>query len=168
MHYQLSTYFANPDWIVVEKNRFMNVPSLQPDFYLRRCVESTEYKILRRRGLVATEKLISDQTLGFWTSLFEAHHYGLIGGCVIHCFLNRPSTINRSSISTKLSRIRDFRNRVYHNEPICFSGSAVNLSGAIQVKADIYDLVGWIDPTLTLYFTTFDEIEKRLDAIRAV
>lgn len=162
MHYQLSSHFTNPNWIIAEKNGFMNAPSLQPDTYLRKCVLSTENKIRRGRGLVTTGKLISEQTFGFWTSLFDAHHYRLIGGCVIHCLTKKPSAINRSSISLKLSRIKEFRNRVYHNEPICFSGNVINLSGAIQVKADIYDLVGWMDPKLTIYFQSFDNVDDKI------
>jgi hypothetical protein len=162
MHYQLSSHFTNPDWIIAEKNGFMNDPSLQPDTYLRRCVLSTENKIRRGRGLVTTGKLISEQTFGFWASLFDVHHYRLIGGCMIQCFPRKPAPINRSSISLKLSRIKEFRNRIYHNEPICFSGNAINLSDANQVKTDIYDLIGWIDPKLTTYFQSFDNIGDKI------
>jgi hypothetical protein len=38
----------------------------------------------------------------------------------MHIFNQLPPNTNRSNISRKLKDIRNFRNRIYHNEPIIF------------------------------------------------
>ena len=90
-------------------------------------MEKAERTIRRKGGTISSGKVISEQSFGFWTSLFETHHYRLIGGVIIHCFPNKPNNVNRSVIAQKLNRIREFRNRVYHNEPICLTAPILTL-----------------------------------------
>lgn len=81
----------------------------------------------------------------------KPHHYRLIGGIVIHGFPNKPAHINRSFLNQKLNRVREFRNRIYHNEPICFNGTNIDFSEAISIKHEIYELLSWMDTDLTMY-----------------
>ena len=130
----LINHFSDPDWIRTQKNIFMNDPSLKPSsFFLKTEVSKTETKLAKKGITITPGKIISEQTLGFWTSLFETHHYKLLNGSIIHCFPLKPSSINRSSISIKLNRIRDFRNRVFHNEQICFKGTSIDFND-IQMR----------------------------------
>jgi len=99
---------------------------------------------------------------GFWTSLFEPHHYRLINGVIIQCFANKPRNVNRTTIATSLNKIRDFRNRVYHNEPICFNGIQISFQEAINIKKELYDLFSWIDADLPSYVGGFDSIDDKI------
>lgn len=162
-NHQVSSHFANPDWIITEKNGFMNSPSLNASrFFLKNCIIKAERKIRMRGGTITAGKIIAEQSFGFWTSLFEVHHYRLIGGIVIHSFLNKPTNVNRNIISQKLNRIREFRNRIYHNEPICFNGSNVDFTYAQSIKLEIYELLEWIDSDLTEYVQYFDNIDAKI------
>lgn len=163
-HYQLASYFANPNWIISEKNGFMNDSSLRSSkFYLQNSVNQAEKKIRRNRRPITEGKIIAEQSLGFWTSLFETHHYRLIGGSVIHAFPEKPSHINRSIISQKLNRIRTFRNRIYHNEPLCFKGNAIDFSEARSIKTEIFELLEWMDSDLVPYTQYFNNIDSKID-----
>lgn len=136
LNYRLVEYFADPDWIINEKNGFMSDDSLRKSrYYLKRQVLGAENIIKNRSGIVTSGKVIAEQSFGFWTSLFEPHHYKLIGGVVIQPFSLKPAHINRNIIFHKLTRIRKLRNRIYHNEPICFNGTTINISRAVRVKS---------------------------------
>jgi len=167
---RLSIHFKNTDWITTEKTGFMNDHTLgknigtrkESGFYLKKQVEKAEKKLGKKSGATTTGKVIAEQTLGFWTTLFEPRHYKLIGGSLIHCFPHRPTGVNRNPISGKLQNIRGFRNRVYHNEPICFNGSNIDFSTAENVKNDIYELLAWIDVNAKLYVEDFDVIDGKI------
>lgn len=163
VNYQVAAHFANPNWIISEKNGFMNNSSLAPSrFYLRSSINNAERSIRRKGGTLSSGKVIAEQSFGFWTSLFEAHHYRLIGGVVIHCFPHKPSSVNRSVISQKLNRIREFRNRVYHNEPICFEGFNIDFGLAESIRNEVFELLSWIDPDLSKYTEYFDGINSKI------
>lgn len=166
VNYQVSSFFTNPNWIITEKNGFMNHPSLSPSrFFLKNSVLKTERSVKRRCSTITPGKIIAEQSFGFWTSLFETHHYRLIGGVVIHCFPSKPAHINRNILNQKLNRIREFRNRIYHNEPICFNGNAIDFTNAINIKNKIYELLEWIDIDLTEYVDYFNGIDSKINTI---
>ena len=109
----LTAYFGDSDWIINQKTGFMASPTLRgTKFYLKTEVERTERK-LRQRGLaVSSGKIIAEQTFGFWTDLFEPHHFRLIGASSMNAFSNLPTASNRIAVSVKLRKIRKFRNRI--------------------------------------------------------
>jgi hypothetical protein len=166
INYQISSYFTNPSWIITEKQGFMSDPSLSPSrFKMRSSVQYAE-RIIRQRGAtLTTGKVIAEQTFGFWTSLFDTHHYRLIGGCVIHCFPNKPPQVNRNIINQNLHRVREFRNRIYHNEPICFNNNNhIDFMEAINIKDSIYNLLDWMDSDLVDYVKYFDNVDSKIDS----
>jgi len=134
-------------------------------FYMKKCVQNAESTILRKGSGITAGKVIAEQSFGFWTSLFDPHHYRLIGGSIIHCFINKPSNINRSSIAVKLNGIREFRNRVYHNEPICFQGNSIDFTGVQAIIQDIYEILDWMDADLKGYVVYFDNINNEISAV---
>ena len=171
IHDRLSIHFSDVDWITTKKTGFMNDHTLgkkrsgrrrESGFYLKNQVEKAERKLREKRSTITTGKVIAEQSLGFWTTLFEPRHYKLIGGSVIHCFPHKPSTVGRNTISVKLQNIRGFRNRVYHNEPICFNGNNIDFSVAENVKEDIHELLTWIDVSAKLYVEDFDVIDGEI------
>ncbi|MEA5258980.1 hypothetical protein VB264_14385 [Arcicella aquatica] len=159
----ISTHFGDSDWIINQKNGFMSDKSLMAsNFYLKKSIEKAQKTITNKKVTVTSGKIIAEQSFGFWTSLFETHHFKLIGGCVIQIFNNKPKHINRNIITKKLTKIREFRNRIYHNEPICFNGTNIDFTEANQVKNEIYNLLKWIDTDLATYVQNFDSIDDEI------
>lgn len=166
LNVKVSAYFSDPKWIINQKNGFMNDNSLQGSkYFLKNSILISEKTIRRKGGSVSSGKVIAEQSLSFWTSLFDVHHYRLIGGVPIQCFEHKPKSENRSSISKKLNRIRTFRNRIYHNEPICFSDDKIDFQQALQTQRNIYLLLEWIDPELVNYVQSYDSINSRIKTI---
>lgn len=75
----------------------------------------------------------------------------------------KPRHVNRSLLSKKLNRIREFRNRIYHNEPVCFAGPAIDFSSVRIIWLEIYELLSWMDADLSDYVVAFDEIIAQTD-----
>lgn len=162
---RLTNYFADPDWIINQKALFMSSPTLASSrFQMRASVQKAENVIRFKGSIVTSGKVIAEQTFGFWTSLFETHHFRLVGGAPLQCFSLKPAAINRSSIATKLNDIRLLRNRIYHNEPICFLNNNIDFTLVQNVVQTIYDLMSWIDPELVNYVKYFDNINSKITA----
>ncbi len=166
LNIKLAGHFTDSDWIINQKNGFMRDVSLRSSHYFfKTCVQKTENKLSRRSIPITSGKIISDQTFGFWIAFFLAHHYSLVGGQPIHIFSNKPTSENRASIYNKLDKIKDFRNRVNHCEPICFVGHNIDCAYALEVRNTIYNLIEWIDPSLIPFFKTIDSIQSKTTQI---
>lgn len=165
----LATHFADPDWIINQKNGFMHHPSLASSHYfLRSSVQKTENNLRRRAIPITAGKIISDQMFGFWLAFFVPHHYALISGRSIYVFHHKPTTENRASIHQKLDDIKNFRNRMNHCEPLCFNGNTIDCTQALAVRAILYDLIQWIDPGLGAYFQSIDTISTKTSQIMRI
>lgn len=163
---QLIKHFSDKDWIINQKTGFMSNKSLKSSkYFLRESVNSAEKKLkkgISSSSVITSGKIISELSFGFWSGLFYRHHYKLLSGDIIHCFPNKPKYVNRKYIEKELNKIRSFRNRIYHNEPICFNGSAINFNQAQSIKKNIYDFLEWIDPDLVDFIRKFDNIDMTL------
>ncbi|MBS9525894.1 hypothetical protein KI659_17875 [Litoribacter alkaliphilus] len=143
----------------------MNDSSLTASrFFLKNSVLKAEKTIRRMGGTITPGKIIAEQSFGFWTSLFDTHHYRLIGGSVIHAFPHKPSFVNRSVLNQKLNRVREFRNRVYHNEPICFNGNTIDFTEASRIKIEIYELLEWMDQDLIEFVEYYNGIDNKINS----
>jgi len=156
---KLAAHFSDTAWIITQKQGFMNNASLGPDFWLKKQVLKAESNV---RGTITPGKIVSEQTFGFWTSLFEPRHYRLIRGHVMSCFPNKPASIDRVDIAKKLKDIREFRNRIYHNEAICFNNITIDFTNARRIKMEIYNLLDWMDADLKPYVEKFDFIDAKI------
>lgn len=169
LNLQLGCYFVDNDWIINQKNRFMRDNSLRSSrFFIKNSVLKSENKLRRRGVLITSGKIVSDQTFGFWVSLFLSHHYRLIGGQPIQIFQNKPTTENRASIYDKLDEIRKFRNRVNHCEPICFVGPNIDCTHALKVQTTLLSLIRWIEPDLIPFFNKIDKIQNKVNNIMQI
>ncbi|SKC04027.1 Abi family protein [Dyadobacter psychrophilus] len=165
----LIEHFMDKNWIINEKQGFMSDQSLRKsNFYLHKCVEAVENKSRKARLPVTNAKIVSDQTFGFWSSIFEPAHYRLLQGQPIKVFKYKPSTENRASIYGRLEMIRNFRNRVNHCEPLCFHANYIDCTQALAVRMNLYELIEWIEPELLPFFNEIDNVTESVDQLLAV
>lgn len=169
---QLTSYFADPDWIINQKTGFMIDPILthtnkitgnvETNRFILNSVKGAERK-LRKRGVgITSGKIISEQTFGFWTDLFENHHYKILRGRPIKLFKNLPPGHGRTQVLNELSKVRQFRNRINHNEPICFIGPAIDFSDTLAVYNSILNLLRWINPELISWVKDIDKVNATI------
>lgn len=169
---QLSALFADPDWIINEKAGFMNDASLtythkrtgrrKKNTYLKSSVEKAERRIRKTGAVVTSGKVIAEQSLGFLTSLFEVHHYKLLKGSPIKMFINLPAGFGRKEVHNVFEEIRLFRNRINHNEPICFDANNIDFSHCEFIHESILNIFEWIDPNLKTWVNDIDSVEVKI------
>jgi Abi-like protein len=159
----LSAHFSDSDWVINQKNGFMDSPTLRGTrFYLKTEIERTERKLRQRQIVVTSGRIIAEQTFGFWTDLFEPHHFRLIGASPMNAFGNLPTSTNRSVVVAKLKAIRKFRNRINHNEPIILYRNSIDFTLSTEIHNSILEVLSWIDPKLVQWVSELDKVPKTL------
>lgn len=125
-------------------------------------MEKSEHKLTRYGLPLSAGKIISDQNFGFWTELFELTFYRILSGRPIQIFGNLPANTNRIDVLNRLNKIRNFRNRISHSEPICFIDNTIDFSEAIDVHNTIIELLNWLDPELERFTKDIDSVSVRI------
>jgi len=94
--------------------------------------------------------------------MFELSHYRALKGRPIQIFQDLPRGFGRKQINEALETVRIFRNRINHNEPICFVGNRVDFSRAILVQKTIYDLFEWMEIDVQTLLGNLDDIAESI------
>lgn len=168
----LSSHFTDPDWIINQKTGFMSHPSLRfthkrtglpkTNDYLKSEVNKAERRLLKTRTPITSGKIIAEQTFGFWTDLFEVHHYRLLKGKPIQIFRSLPAGHGRKEVNDELDKVRRFRNRINHNEPICFKGNNIDFTETLEVHQSIINLLIWMDPEIVKFISDIDKVGRTI------
>jgi len=145
----LSAHFSDNDWIINQRTGFMSDSSLSRSrFYLRTEVDNAINRLSRKRVRITSGKVIADLHFGFWTALFETYHYSLLRGKPIQILTKLPPAHGRKEILAALTLIREFRNRINHNEPVCFRGNSIDFTEAVKTYKALQRMLRWIDVRL--------------------
>lgn len=159
----LALYFNDADWIINQQNGFLSDNSLRRgNFYLKTEVSRAIQKLRQNNAGITSGKVIAEQTFGFWTSLLEPHHFRLIQGKTLNAFPNRPHGFGRSDILRELKKIQKFRNRIYHNEPVCFANNQIDFSQATDVHKTILEVLFWINSNSVSWIKDLDNVLKEI------
>ena len=67
-----------------------------------------------------------------------------------------------------MDKARRFRNRINHNEPICFSGNNIDFTETIGVHDSITNLLTWIDPEIIKFIADIDKAKRTIDKARTI
>lgn len=105
--------------------------------------------------VVPEDKIIAKVTFGFWTNLFSVafdvnrHPQALWPALLRPVFPNAPrGHRDRGAMQAKLLRIKAFRNRAFHHEPVWKIGQPTSVPSAITKLLEtndlIMDMIGWI------------------------
>jgi hypothetical protein len=154
---EIAIYFKAHNWTTKSRH-------LLP-YKMVQLLNETEKRIVARGGTITHAKLISDQSLGFWTEMFEKSNFKRLGGSPIQALKHLPANIKREDLRLNLKKVRTFRNRINHNDPICFRGAKIDFSEAISVYQHLIDLLDWIDPETRTLLKGVDEVEQLLKRI---
>jgi Abi-like protein len=174
----LAAHFTDPDWIINQKTGFMIHPSLRfthsrtgrivINHFLKDEVEKAERRVRKSHVPITSGKIISELMFGFWTDLFELYHYRILLGRPIQVFTNLPAGHGRREIADALNKIRLFRNRLYHNEPICFNGNVIDFYKAEETYQMILNLFTWIDPELLKWINDVDSVSSKVNSAKKI
>ncbi|MBQ8888851.1 MAG: Abi family protein [Bacteroidaceae bacterium] len=153
---ELETMTGREDWYAI----FPNIPGLTN---LNRYVTQASKQIAGRHEQITPSKIIAELTLGFWVSLLNAEYERLLWKDLRRAFPYLPKKERqRKNVSAPLNRFRAFRNRVFHNESICW-----NLRRVQEIHSELLLLLGWINKDLPEWLTGFDRFDEVQAKIKA-
>lgn len=78
---------------------------------------------LAKRGKLTPDKVVSAQSLGFWTYMFNKIPFNAGGKKILDIFPNKQVGLGQKAVYNELQDIKQFRNRIAHHEPVCFNVS---------------------------------------------
>ena len=172
----LSIHFGDGEWIINQQVGFMTDPSLtitkngravSYDFILK-SVSKSSVKIKKRGLLVTSGRIIADQTLSFWSELFAKHYSRILKGQPLKVFTQLPAGIGRKEIHVRLEKVRLFRNRIFHNEPVCFDNTAISFQQAEDIYRIIGELLEWQNVNILPFVKEVDNVPVYLAEAKSI
>lgn len=126
-------------------------------------VTKAQSQIARRKELVTSSKIVAELTLGFWVRLFNAEFERILWKDLRRAFPWLPKKHRqRHNISAPLNNFRNFRNRIFHNEPICW-----NFANLQQRHDEMIKVLYWINKNLPPWIRSVDNLPVTLAAVQS-
>ena len=145
---ELETMAGREDWYSI----FPTTPGL---VNLNRYITQAQKQIINRKENVTPAKVIAELTLGFWVSLLNSEYERLLWKHLRRAFPYMPKHLRqRKNVSAPLNSFRAFRNRVFHNESICW-----NLHRVSEIHDSLFLVLEWMNKDLPLWLKTIDRFE---------
>ncbi len=152
---KLCDKFNTQDWYLALATQ----PGLKD---LNREITMAQKHITKRHEVISGAKVVAELTLGFWVRILNAEYERILWKDLRKAFPNMSKTDRqRHNVSAPINKIRDFRNRVFHHEPILW-----NISKVEQIHADIYTVCGWINKDLPDFIKTVDRFPETISSIK--
>lgn len=102
------------------------------------------YTNLSLLEVTTPSKIVAELTLGFWVSLLNSEYERTLWQALRRAFPYMPrQERKRRNVSAPLNLFRHFRNRIFHNESICW-----NLNRVEEIHAEILKVIGWMNRDL--------------------
>ena len=152
---ELETMTGRKDWYVV----FPTIPGL---IGLNRYITQANKQISGRHESITPSKVIAELTLGFWVSLLNSEYERLLWKDLRRAFpYMLKKERQRKNVSAPLNTFRTFRNRVFHNESICW-----NLHRVEEIHMEIITVMGWMNKDIPGWLQLIDRFETVCSYIR--
>lgn len=145
IHEQLSRASGRPDWweTWIGNSQFT---------WQNKEIAKAKAKLQKRKEPATPDKIVAELTFGFWSSLFNSQFNLILWKDLRLVFPSCPKKHRqRHNISTALSQIRDFRNRIFHHEPLLWLNPDVGFQHKVGITT-----ISWLDPQLAQWLANFD------------
>lgn len=99
----------------------------------------------RGRRAATNPAVVAELNFGFWVMLLSRGYDATLWRTTFSpAFSQGGKRMARQTVHNRMDRIRDFRNRVFHHEPIYHLGPE-------QMHADIIQAIAWLCPTSAVW-----------------
>lgn len=156
-HYPTNDFFFTHE--TDSRNRYLQ----RKEKHSRECwkmICAAKYNILNRHSNINDGKMIAELNFGFWTKILLSTDtkYTNMWRRIFNDVFPNYNIVNsvdsdKVVVGTVIDQIRDFRNRIFHYEPI-FNQANLN-----QIHEDIIKVLGWINKDMQELSITFDEYD---------
>jgi len=119
--------------------------------------------LIRNRGeKVDTDKILSEMTFGFWVMLLNSQYERVLWKSLRKAFPNMPKKDRqRKNISAPCNALRRLRNRVFHQEAICW-----DLYYMTCLHDNLETVLGWMDTNIQQWLKPIDPFDDVCADIR--
>ena len=153
---ELETMTNRADWYAV----FPTTPGLVK---LNRYITQANKQIAGRHERITPPKVIAELTLGFWVSLLNSEYERLLWKDLRRAFPFMPKCDRkRKNVSAPLNTFRTFRNRVFHNESICW-----NMHRVEDIHNELVMVLGWMNKDIPGWLQQIDRFAEVSSSIKA-
>lgn len=122
----------NDDWW--NDPRFFHDASLKQ----RAQIEEVKARIARRGAPVVTGQIVAGLSFGFWVSMLDARfNPALWSAQLTTVFPHLPNGTSRDAAQKLMRQIAEFRNRIWHHEPIFKDNTTLHYSNCMKA-------LGWL------------------------
>lgn len=145
VHRTLSTHLQSSDWAFDRRHLLKRESDT---------IDAVISSLKTRNRELTCDNLISELTFGFWSSMFSGPYeerIWRIKGLLRRTFPAAPrAELRVSQIHSRLNHLREFRNRVFHHEPIWHRGDL------LLVHAELHKFGSWISTEAASAFLSID------------
>lgn len=142
---ELIAYFKTDDW-------FLHLAPITGLKALNQEITKAQRLITKRGESINASKIVAELTLGFWVRLFNAEYVNILWKDLRRSFPNMlKQERKRHNVSSSLNKIRNFRNRIFHQESITW-----NFEFLEQIHFELYKVLGWLNKDLPDFVNPID------------
>ncbi len=152
---ELTEYFGTEDWYL----RVESVPGLRN---LKNSINTAKKHIANRNENISANKVVAELTLGFWVRLLNAEYERILWKPLRKAFpYVDKNKRQRNKVSAPINKIRDFRNRIFHHEPVSW-----DLDKLEETHNTIIMVMGWLNKDLPKIAKRHDRAIKTIEKTR--
>ena len=146
---ELVAFAKREDWYVV----FSTTPGLME---LNKYISTAKKQIAARGEDITTAKITAELTWGFWTSLFNRNYERILWKDLRRAFpFVKKANRQRKVVASFLNKFRRLRNRIDHNEAICWDLDEVDM-----IHDEMKNVMGWMNKEVPAWLSQFDRFSS--------
>ena len=153
----LIKHFKDNNWLLTKRHEFAYHPNMvykdsrgnivSDEFFAAR-LKKTESRLSHLGIPISHGKLLAELTFGFWVKFFDTSAIKVLRGAPLDAFVNKPHK-KLALVHSHLNAVVTLRNRIAHNEPICFNNAGnICLSTIDSYETNMLEALGWLDTDL--------------------
>jgi len=114
-------------------------------------IVKTAHDNLKTKGPVTSGGMTAGLNFGFWVKMLLPRHEPVFWSDLHNSFNDLPATVTYHDLYKRCDDVREFRNRVFHHEPILER----NIS---QEYSQIMELITWLSPEKASWIKQYSRV----------
>ena len=145
---------------------FSNVVFTRGNYETRRKIKTARKSLLKP---YTHDRLLAALSFGFWIKLFDRIQFRVGGQSLHRIFPNRPPGTNQKTIYKSICKLRDFRNRIAHHEPICFNNAhEKDLTFVHDHYKIIREMTHWLGYNPNVLYRRINKVNNNIRRIKMI
>ncbi len=155
MNRELVKYFGTNAW-------YLRIGSTTGLRNLNDSINNAQRHIINRNEQLTSSKVVAELSLGFWVRLLNTEYERVLWKPLRKAFpyLEKKNR-KRKKVSAPINKIRNFRNRIFHHEPITW-----NLNEIEKIHQEILTVINWLNKDLPEIVRMNDNVSNVIENVK--